>query len=246
MSTALALIMAASAQDTTTRTLPANMPAMAIRGGAADITIRYTPGAASSQVTITPIQWWEGCELAFSGSRSMAVMELQENGEPAGRACRAEIELTLAGTTDVEVLLERGDLYVEDTRGSLDATIGIGSVTGTPAGDTTVTLRRGKVELWDLSAPVQADVTIGRIDLTYATAITGTVAANVNIGRIETRFPYGTWINATVDSGLGRAVRTIPSRSASMTRLDASSRVGNIRVEAIMDEQEEIALSDAD
>ena len=94
----LALIAAASAQDTTTRTLPALMPALSIQGGRTHITIRHDPGAASSQVTVVPTNWWEGCEVAFSGNRREAVMAIQEEGELASRACTADIELVLAGT----------------------------------------------------------------------------------------------------------------------------------------------------
>ena len=242
----MGLITTAAAEDVTTRTLPVDMPLLTIQGGNADVIIQHTPGAASSTVTVTPTTWWEGCELAFSGTRSEAFLSLQEDGEPAGRGCAAQIELTLAGSTDITVATVRGGVEVDGMPGDLTVEMGSGRVTGSLSGAATIALDRGRVVLHDLSAPVDAAVRFGSIDLTYSEAIAGTVAANVNIGRITTRFPYGTWLNASVDPGLGRIVRTIPSKAAAATQLDATARVGNIRVEAVIEEEPEtsVALND--
>lgn len=236
MSIGLALIMAASAQDTTTRTLPAAMPALTLQGGRADVTIQHTPGAASSQVTVTPISWWEGCEVSFSGSRSEAVMAILEDGEPASRACTAEVTLALSGSTDVAIALDSGTVHVEGLEGALSVSMDRGKVTGAPGNTTTVALRTGRVELWDLSAPADIAVKFGRIDMTYAEMISGTVAANTTVGPITTRFPYGIWLDTDVSTGLGRQKRTIPSRSTAATHLDAASRVGSILIEAVVEE----------
>jgi hypothetical protein len=246
MSIGLTLIAAAMAQDITTRTLPANMPSLSIQGGQADVIIRHVPDATSSQVSVTPLTWWEGCEVAFTGSRTEAVVSILEEGEPAGRSCTAEIALSLVGDTAVSIQLARGEVSVEDMPGALSVDMTRGRVTGTPSGSTTITLRQGRVELWDLSAPVDAAVKLGRIELTYAEELAGTVAANTNIGLITARFPYGTWLDTSVSTGLGRFKRTIPSRETAATHLDAASRVGGIRVEAVVDEPaaERVAASD--
>ncbi|MDG1479186.1 MAG: hypothetical protein P8R54_06315 [Myxococcota bacterium] len=234
MSIGLALTMAASAQDTTTRTLPAAMPTLTVQGGRADVIIQHTPGAASSQVTVTPLSWWEGCEVSFSGSHAEAIVAILEDGEPAGRACTAEITLTLSGDTDVSVELDRGTLHVDGLEGSLSVSLGRGKVTGSPSNTTTVALSIGQVELWDLTAPADISVKYGTIDLTYAEMISGTVAANTDIGLITTRFPYGIWLDTDISTGLGRQKQAIPSRTTAATHLDAASRVGSIRIEPVI------------
>ncbi len=234
MSIGLALTMAASAQDTTTRTLPAAMPALAVQGGRADVIIQHTPEAASSTVTVTPLSWWEGCEVSFSGSHAEAIVAIVEDGEPASRACTAEITLTLSGNTDVSIGLDRGTVQVDGLAGALSVNLGRGKVTGSPGNTTTVSLSMGRVELWDLTAPADIAVKYGTIDLTYAEMISGTVAANTDIGLITTRFPYGIWLDTDVSTGLGRKKQTIPSRTTASTHLDAASRVGSIRIAPVI------------
>ena len=245
MSFGLALMMAASAQETTTRTLPAAMPRLIIQGGKSDITIRYDPELDNSEIVVTPTNWWEGCELSFSGDRREATMAFLED-DGASRGCATEIELSLAGRTDIEVWVEHGTVHVEDMPGELLVNMHSGRVTGTPAGESTIALRRGRVKLWDLTAPVDAAVKLGRIDLTYAESFAGTVAANVMVGQIVTRFPYGTWLDAAVSTGVGRQVHAIPSRATATTHLDAASRVGSIRVKAIVEAEEDVVLSAAE
>lgn len=245
MSFGLALIMVASAQETTTRTLPAAMPRLVIQGGKSDITIRYDPEIDNSEVIITPTNWWEGCELAFSGDRREAVMAFLED-DKASRGCATEIELILAGRTDVEVWVEHGSVHVEDMPGDLQVSMRSGRVTGTPAGESTISLQRGQVRMWDLTAPVDAAVKLGRIDLTYSESFTGTVAANVTVGQITTRFPYGTWLDSAVSTGLGRQLHAIPSRATAVTHLDAASRIGSIRVKATLEAEDGVVLSAAE
>jgi hypothetical protein len=245
MSYGLALIMTASAQETTTRTLPAAMPRLVIQGGKSDITIRYDPEMANSELLVTPTNWWEGCELSFSGDRREAVMAFLEEDE-ASRGCATEIELVLAGRTDIEIWVEHGTVHVEDMPGELLVNMKSGRVTGTPAGESAIALKRGRVTLWDLSAPVDAVVKLGRIDLTYTESFIGTVSANVTVGQITTRFPYGTWLDAAVSTGIGRQLYAIPSRSTATTHLDAASRVGSIRVKAIVESEEDVVLSAAE
>ncbi|MFT5686257.1 MAG: hypothetical protein ACI8RZ_007213 [Myxococcota bacterium] len=246
MSIGLTLIMAASAQDITTRTLPAAMPALTIQGGRADVIIQHTPGAASSEVIVSPLSWWDGCEVSFTGSRSEAVLSILEDGEPASRACTAEITLTLVGDTDVAIALDRGTVSVEGLDGALSVNMDRGWVSGAPGGTTTVSLRQGRVDLWGLTAPADIAVKYGRIALTYTEMISGTVAANTTVGPITTRFPYGIWLDTDVSTGLGRQKRTIPSRTTATTHLDAASRVGSIRIEAVVEEpvSESVASSD--
>ena len=221
------------------------MPRLVIQGGKSDINIRYDPEAANSEVIVTPTNWWEGCELSFSGDRREAVMAfLEEDG--VSRGCATEIELTLAGQTDIEIWVEHGTVHVEDMPGALQVNMRRGRVTGTPAGESAISLRLGRIKLWDLTAPVDASVKVGRIDLTYAESVVGTVAANAAVGQITTRFPYGTWLDSAVSTGLGRQLHAIPSRSTAPTHLDAAIRVGSVRVKAIVESEEDVALSAAE
>ncbi|MCP4808019.1 MAG: hypothetical protein GY913_31940 [Proteobacteria bacterium] len=215
------------------RTLPADMPRLTVQADRADITIRTVAGADATVVTATPVNWSEGCTLDFEGGMDAAVVNV---GLPDAFAphCKTEIDIALAGATQVFVELERGHIQVDDPWAPLDLALGGGRVQGTTHGDAVIVVQRGRVHLDGLTVPVDVDVAAGGVLLEYDEAIPGTVAARVGLGRLRTRFPYGTWLNKDIDTVVGRTFVAIPTRTTSETHLVARTAMGTNRVETVL------------
>ena len=239
----LALATAALA-DPISRTLPADMPSLSIAADRADVTIRSVPGATETVVTATPVRWSEGCSLDFDGGMQAAQVSVALPDTFAPR-CRTDFDIALAGPTELEIDVERGRITLDDPWAPLDIALGGGRVQGTTHGDAVIVVQRGRVHLDGLTVPVDVDVAAGGVLLEYDEAIPGTVAARVGLGRLRTRFPYGTWLDKDVDTVVGRTFVAIPTRTASETHLVARTAVGTNRVETVLvDDLGEAAVAD--
>lgn len=226
------------------RSLPTDMPQLTIRAERADVTIRSIPGATETTVTATPVNWSEGCTLDFEGGMQAAEVLV---GMPDTFAphCRTTFDIALGGATEVHVEVERGRVDLQDPWAPLHLALGSGRVQGTTHGDATIELQRGRVHLHGLSVPVDVDVAAGSVLLEYDEAIGGTVAARVGLGRLRTRFPYGTWLDKDVDTVVGRTFVAIPTRTTSDTHLVARTGLGSNRVETVLvDDLGEQAVAD--
>ncbi len=56
----------------------------------------------------------------------------------------------------------------------------------------------------------------------------------MGLGRLRTRFPYGTWLNKDIDTVVGRTFVAIPTRTTSETHLVARTAMGTNRVETVL------------
>lgn len=239
-----ALIPLATAQ--TVRTLPADMPTLHLVADHAHVSIRTVPGATETVVTANETRWSEGCVLDFSGSSAEATVSVV-TPEGFGTHCFTDIEVTLAGATEVTTDIGRGRIALDAVDANTRIALGTGRVTGTTSADfTVVEVQRGRVQLNGLHAPVDVDVALGGVLLEYDEAISGTVASRVGLGRNRVRFPYGVWLDKEVDTVVGRTFTAIPSRSSSETHLVARAGVGSVRVETVLIDEVDEAVANAD
>ena len=227
-----ALIALAAGQ--TVRTLPADMPALHLVAEAAHVTLRTVPGATETVVTVTEQRWSEGCVVDFSGSTQEATVTVVVP-EQFGAHCKTELEVALAGPTEVTTDIGRGRVALDGVAANTHIALGQGRVTGTPvAAFTRIEVQRGKVLLEELRVPVDVDVALGRVSLEYAEAIQGTVASRVGLGRNRVAFPYGVWLDKEIDAVVGRETTAIPTRVSSDTRLVARTGMGGVHVETLL------------
>ena len=170
------------------------------------------------------------------------------------RRCEADIALSLAGETAVHIEAARGLVALEDTtgpvavdlqrgrielqhpHGPLDLYVAAGSIRGSARGrDVSAYVGVGRIRLEDLSAPLDAEVGLGAVSLTYSAVPSGRVWARTGLGRIAVDFPYGSWLDGSLDPGLGRVDSQIPFSADAYTQLDASTRVGSIVIGTVLD-----------
>jgi len=235
------------------RTLPATMPALALRGHRGEVTVRVEPSATRSEVVATPVEWEEDCDLVFSGDSAQAIATFgPEVGGLFSSTCETTVEVILAGDTAVSVELDRGrvrlvgdlppvtvdlrrgQVALEDARSRMDLRVGRGRITGSAAGEgLTARLKVGRVKLEELKAPVDVQVGLGGTQLSYAAVFDGSVVARTKVGRVRLYFPYGAWLDADLDTGLGWVRSDIPSNGDAMTHLEAHSGLGSVGVDTL-------------
>jgi len=214
-----------------TRSLPASAPEVRLLAGRGTVSIRHTPGLASSQVTITPGRWYEACDISFSGDATAAIAEITEAGERSPWRCTAHFDIELAGPTDVFVDMGRARVDVDGAPGDLTVNLGRGRVTGrAERADVTIS-GTGRVALWGLEEAARASVGVGGVSLAYAQEIAGTIQASTRLGRVKVALPYGSLIEDATSTTVGLTRSAVPSREGHPTRLEASATVGRIRVD---------------
>jgi hypothetical protein len=213
------------------RTLPANVPRLQLETGRSSVTVRNVPGAESSQVTITPERWHEGCEVSFSGDADLAVAKIVEDGEIASRRCSAAIDIEIAGDTTVEVTMRQGLINAKALRSPLTVSLKRGAVFGVAAQADVAIQHMGLVRLRGLSAPSSATVGVGRIELAYAQEVAGDILAETKVGRIRVQLPYGTLIDDASTPMLGRTHSAVPHVNGHPTRLTAKTVVGSVQIQ---------------
>ncbi len=219
------------------RALPADVGALFVSAGVADAVIRSDPDAERTVLEVEPVRWAEGCAVDFSGDRTSANAAVTFWDGPAGWRCQANITVTMAGPTRLEMDIQRGSVALDGPSSPLRVTLGRGRVTGTVDGDGAhVSVGWGRIDLDGLTREIDTAVKVGRVSLAVDTAFLGTIEARVGLGRVRVDLPYGIWIDGEVSTGLGRVVQTVPYRPDAQTRLLAASTVGSIHVQAVIPE----------
>ena len=241
---------AASGAEPVHRTLPASMPALSVRGDRGDVRVRVDPTATRSEVVATPLSWEDDCQVVFSGDSARAVVSFGPAVDGfLASTCEASVEIVLAGDTAVDlelargavtltgalppitVDLGRGEVVLEDAQALLELRVGRGRITGSAAGEgLAAQVKVGRVRLEALKAPVDVQVGLGGARLSYAAVFDGSVVAHTKLGRVQLFFPYGAWLDADLDAGLGWVRSDIPSNGDAMTHLEASSGLGSVGV----------------
>lgn len=236
------------------KTLPADMPALEILAGFGQVAVTRDAQATKTRLVATPGSWDEDCELRFEGDRDRAVVSVVNHAGRSLRNCKTDFELALAGETElsveaeratvtlagttspVAVDLKRGRIELLDALGPLDLYVGTGSVRGsTRSQDVSAYVSLGRIELEELVSPLEAEVGVGRVALTYSAVPAGRVWARSGVGRVSVDFPYGSWLDTTLDPGVGRVKSQIPFSADAYTHLEASTRVGNIEIGTVLD-----------
>lgn len=237
-----ALMSGALAQDVITKTLPATMPTLRVVAPHSRVVLRSDPGAKETVMVATPVRWSEGCQLQLDGDATQAVATVALPEEGFSPHCRTDLEITLAGHTEVLLELDRGRVELISPQGPVQVALGTGRVQGhVAAAGSRVQVQRGHVDLYGLSVPVSVDVGIGGALVEADEALAGTIDARVGVGRVRARFPYGTWLDKDVEATVGRVWTAIPSRSTSPTGLTARASLGSVRIETVLtDEVEEL------
>lgn len=222
----------AQAQDTEPilRTLPAAAPKLQLEAGRSTVVVRRIPGAESSQVTITPERWHDGCEVRFSGDATVAVAQILEEGQVASRRCAADIDIALAGRTAVEITMNQGRVNVEDLDSPLFVSLKRGGVFGSAAQADVAVRQVGLVRLTGLSAPSKASVGAGRVELAYAQDVVGDIQAKTWLGRIRVQLPYGSLMDDASTTTVGRTRSAVPHIAGHPTRLVAKTTMGSVQV----------------
>lgn len=242
----LALIGSTWAQEVLTKTLPASMPELRVVAPHSRVTLRSDPGASQTVVHATPVRWSEGCSLDLSGDASQAVATVTLPERSAAH-CRTDLEIILAGVTEVVLELDRGRVTLEAPQAPVVVELGTGRVSGQLASaGGRFEVDRGHVDLWGLRDPVAVDVGVGGVLVQLEEALVGTVDARVGVGRVRVRYPYGTWLDKDVEAVGGRVWTAIPSRSTSPSRLQARAGLGSVRIETVLTDEvaAEVASSD--
>ncbi len=233
-----ALLGSALAQDTLTRTLPASMPSLRVVAPHSRVTVRSDPGAGQTVVYATPVRWSEGCSLDLDGDSQEAVATVRVPETGAVPRCRTDLEIVLAGRTEVELDLDRGRVVLLGPSAPVQVRLGTGRVEGQLASSGgRFEVERGRVDLNGLRDPVSAEVGLGAVVIELEEALAGTVEARVGVGRVRVRYPYGTWLDKDVEAAVGRVWTAIPSRSSSPSRLLARAGLGSVRVETVLTDE---------
>jgi hypothetical protein len=215
------------------RSLPVSAPGLRLLAGRSTVSVRHMPGATSSRVVITPDRWWEGCEVRFSGDASIAIAQIFEEGEANPWRCTAHFDVELAGPTAVEVTMDKAHVQLEDAPGAITVLIGRGSVSGSAAAAADVEITRlGRIELWDLAVPARARVGMGNVTMAYSAEVVGTIQAEAGWGRVRVQLPYGSLVDdQSSPTRLGGVRSMVPYREGHSMRVEASARLGGVRIE---------------
>jgi len=256
---AFALVASASAEslvpfEPVEKTLPGSIPELEILSGFGDVVVSRDAGASKTLLIATPTNWQDDCELRFGGDRDKAIVEIARTEGGTLRRCKIDLELVLAGDTElaiegrsgdialwgttapVSVDLGSGRVSVNDVTGPLDLYVGTGRIQGTTTSQAiNAYVSVGRIELDGLMAPLEAEVGMGRVALTYAAVPAGRVWARAGVGRVAVDFPYGSWLDTTLDTTIGRVKSQIPFSADAYTHLEASTRVGNIEIGTVLD-----------
>jgi len=255
----LALVATASAEslipfEPVEKTLPASIPELEILSGYGDVVVSRDSERSKSLLIATPTNWQDDCELRFGGDADKAVVEIAREDGGTLRRCKIELELILAGdtavavegrsgsvslwetTAPVSVDLRAGRIDVNDATGPLDLYVGTGSIRGaTTSQDINAYVSVGRIQLENLMAPLEAEVGMGRVALTFAAVPSGRVWARAGVGKVAVEFPYGSWLDTSLDTKVGRVKSEIPFSADAYTHLEASTTVGNIAIGTVLD-----------
>jgi hypothetical protein len=226
-------------------------PALRIAVPQGHVSVVADAAATAIALTIDRARWSDACSLTVGVEGTEAVVRGVRTGGPT-RTCRADVEarvppattvvidlgngdVALAGVAGAAVEIDLGDLVVTSVAGKLDAEIGSGNLVGSFVGDAlTAKVGGGQVRLAGLVCPADVNVTIGRIELTYAKAPTGVIHLASGAGGATVLLPAGTAVAlGDSDARLGKLVNELPVDEASPTVIQAGTHAGNLAILAV-------------
>lgn len=236
------------------KTLPASIPEIELLSGYGDVVVSRDTSASKTRFIATPQNWQDDCELRFDGDATKAIVEVARDEGGTLRRCKIDFEIVLAGdtalaiegkrgyisvwetTAPVAIDMRGGQIEINDVTGPLDLYLGSGSIRGTTwSQEVSAYVSVGRIALDGLIASIEAEVGMGGVDLTYAAVPSGRIWARTAVGRVSVDFPYGSWLDTTLDTKVGRVKSQIPFSDDAYTHLEASTGVGNIHIGTVLD-----------
>ena len=217
------------------------------------VLFKVDPNIGMVEIHGKPDNWDEqGCGIDMGLDDGHAWLKLHTEHASVIRACKANWDITLPPhvdlsidfnngdasldgpfTGDMKVVLGAGDLTFVSASGALDVTLGGGQLEGAYTG-TALTIRgsQGGVHLTEMVAPVDIEIGLGNIDLSYAMAPIGELVLRTGTGGITVRMPAFTPVQTEL-RGVGPKKVKLPKGSNAKTIIKASTGVGKILIEPL-------------
>jgi hypothetical protein len=238
-----------------TSTFPAEgITHVALSQGAGSVHVRTDAGVGMIEAIGVPLQWDEGC--AVDAQQSEEKIRLTVDDPPGLKTCHVDwtivlpptVAVTLAqrsGVVKIEGLSARldvdlgnGDVVLTDVTGPLAATLGMGGLSGNFSGrEATVRVGKGGVHLEGLIHPVDIEVGLGNIGLTYGLAPRGEVNATTGAGQVTVLLPPATPVAVLWERVIGPKRIELTEDANAPTRLTLGAGVGNVLVDDLNSER---------
>ncbi|MEE9384803.1 MAG: hypothetical protein V3V08_15475 [Nannocystaceae bacterium] len=174
---------------------------------------------------------WEGRgEVAAEASVNGGQLRIDVTCPRAASPCDAAIQLVVPRDAAIVAFVGGGDVAVEKTVGSLDLSVGSGSVTlGGVGGRTSVVVERGDVVGMELrSGTAWAETGVGDLHLQFAEA-PEEVSASTDVGDVSIGVPKG-FYNVYADASAGEVNLDICLSAQSERRIFVRSGIGDVAV----------------
>ena len=191
-------------------------------------------GSTDDQVSVQvhEIDVTENCQVSVEHRGSTVELKAHIDRHRLSEHCELDVEIRLPASVPINLALGAGDVDLDDLGSALRASVGAGSVEGRTSGDQVIlSTGAGDIEIAGLVSTVRARTGAGNIELNFDEAPRGTVHANTGVGDVEVILPSTSKIDARTSTGLGSISQEFDSSAAATTVIDASTGIGDVRVE---------------
>jgi hypothetical protein len=223
----LLILIASALAAPIVRTLPASVGTINLDIPRGELVVLYDEDATATRLTVTPLGWRAGCGLQLTGDHHDATARVIHDSGLAGLGCRSRVELVLAGPTTLSARVTAGNITTAATSGHQQLRVGTGRVGGS-MGEGSVRVDQGRVNLSGLTEGLDVNVSVGHIQLTYATPPRGPLTAHADMGNVIVTLPAGSAIDPHIKASLGMQELHFPVGDG--VSVSVESRVGNARL----------------
>jgi len=217
------------------------------------VLFKVDPDIGMIEIKGEPDNWDDqGCGIDMGQDGGEAWLKLLTEHASVIRACKANWDITvhpgvnliisfgngdatLTGPIhgDMKVELGAGDLTFERASGALNVVLGGGQMAGAYTGtDLSIRGSQGGVHLTEMVTPVDIEIGLGNIELSYAKAPDGDLDLRTGTGAITVRMPAFTAVQTDLH-GVGPKKVKLPKGSGAKTKIKASTGVGKILIEPL-------------
>lgn len=181
------------------------------------------------------------CDIFVGDEAGRAVVRIRDRNR-GGSGCQVNVAVRLPLGSTAELSLGAGDLHAVGVEGQIQAeigagdvrfeggagwalSVGAGNITGELQGHARLQIGAGNVRLSGLSAPIQAQVGTGTIDLGFDRAPVGSIIASTGVGNVSVDLPDGTPVSLR---GTRSQNVALPISGDAPTVVVASSGLGRV------------------